>query len=97
MLRKPAALHRREALADRVDLHDIRTAGEKLRGDVLQFLARHKRAFKQSAAAAGEKKEHRIVRREGFGERERLARGGKRISVRHGVARLPADEAGDGT
>ena len=95
MTREPAALHRREAFADRVDLHDVRAAGEELRGDVLQFRARNERAFKKRAAAAGEKKEHRVVRREIFGERERLTRGGERVFVRHGVARLAADNAGD--
>ena len=95
MTREPAALHRREAFADRVDLHDVRAAGEKLRGDVLQFLARNERAFKKRAAPAGEKKEHRVVRREIFGERKRLARGGERVFVRHGVSRLAADNAGD--
>ena len=42
-LREASALDARKPLANRVHLHDVGTAGEKLAGDVLQFFAGNQR------------------------------------------------------
>ena len=59
-LGKAPALDRRQPLADRVDLPDIRSAGKQLLRDILQFFCRDQRLLKKRAAAAGEQEQHRI-------------------------------------
>ena len=48
---------------DAVYLHNIRTAGEQLSGDILQLLFGDQWKLKQSTAAAGQKKDNRVLLR----------------------------------
>ena len=60
-LGKSPALDGGQPLADGIYLHNVRPAGKKLVRDGLQFRPLHQRLFKQSAAAAGEQEQHRIL------------------------------------
>ena len=57
---KTSAFNSRQPLADGIDLHNIRTAGQQVFIDVIQFLRSDQRRFKQSAAAPGQKEQDRI-------------------------------------
>ncbi|KAF5063929.1 hypothetical protein DSECCO2_289300 [anaerobic digester metagenome] len=59
---KAPALYTAEPLTDGVHLHNIRSAGQELPSDALQFLRVHQRGFKEGGAASGEKKENGILR-----------------------------------
>ena len=93
---KPPAFHPGKPLAERVDLHNVRPAAEQLGGDVLQFLRRHGRRFKQGAAAAGQQEQHRILRGEVRGHGKGAFGGAEAVLVRHGMTRLANGEIADG-
>ena len=95
MLRKPPALDSGQPLADGVHLHNVRSAGKELIGDVLQFPARDKRLFKQGAAAAGKQKQHGILFGQPLYQRQSFFGGCKAVGIRHGMARLITAYAGD--
>ena len=88
--REAAALHRGQALADGVDLHNIRSTGQKLAGDVLQHLGIHQGLFKQRAAAAGEQEQHRILPGEARNQLQRRLGAGEGVVIRHRMTGLPA-------
>ena len=80
-----AALHGGEALADRVDLDNIRAAGEELLGDIPQLAQRDQRLLKQRAAAAGEQEEHGVVPAQILRQREGRRGRQDAVFVRHGM------------
>ena len=92
--REPPALDGRQPLADRVDLNNIRTAGQKRLCDGLQLLSGQQRFFKQRAAAAGEQKQHGVVRPQTADKRQRPLGGRKAVVVRHRMPCLAAGHAG---
>ena len=93
---KLAAFHRREPLPDGVDLHDVCPAGQELAGGVLQLTERDQGLFKEGAAAAGEKKQHRVVLPEIFRQRQGGFGGQDAVFIRHGMPCLKAAQPGDG-
>ena len=95
-LGEAAALDLGKALADGVDFHDVRAAGQQLAGDILQFLRRDERLFKQRAAAAGEEEEHRVLFRQVRHEIQRRPGAPEGVFIRYGMAGLEAGEVGDG-
>ena len=60
-LREAPALDGRKALAQRVNLHDVRAAGQHLPGEILQIRSRDERLFKQGRPAARQQKQHGVV------------------------------------
>ena len=64
-LRESSALDGRKPLPHRVHFHDVGAGSQQLIRDILQLRSRDQRAFKKSAAAAGEEKEHRIALAQG--------------------------------
>ena len=80
-----AALHGGEPLADRVDLDDVRAAGEELSGDVPQLVQRDQRLFEQRAAAAGEQEEHGVVLAQSLRQFEGSGGRPDAVLVRHGM------------
>ena len=92
--REPPALDGRQPLADRVDLDNIRAAGQKLLRDGLQLLSGQQRFFKQRTAAAGEQEQHGVVRPQTADKRQRPLGGRKAVVVRHRMPGLAAGHAG---
>ena len=95
--RKAAALDGGQTLADGVHLDDIRAAGKQLLRDILRLLKRHKRGLKQCGAAAGDEKQHAVLRRKPFRQRQRGLRCAHAVFVRHRVSGLKDLQAADGT
>ena len=59
-LREAAAFDGAQTLADRIDLHDVGTAGQKLTCDILQFFTADERFLEQGASTAGEHEQHGV-------------------------------------
>ena len=91
-----AAAKRPPSLADRVDLHDVRAAGEQLARDVGQLAAGDERCLEEGAAAAGEEEDHGVVRGEALHEVERGCRRAEGVFVRNGVSGFVALDARKG-
>ena len=94
-LGKAPALYSAEPLTNSVHFHDIRSAGQELLCHILKFVSRDQRLFKQGAAAAGQQKDHRIVRAQIPHQLQGFFRGGKAVFVGNRVARLVTGHAGD--
>ena len=84
VLREPPRLHAGEALADRIHLHNVRPAGQKLARDALLLLRCDERQLKKRRTAAGHQKQHRVLRRQPLRQSQRMAscRKGRRIRDR---------------
>ena len=78
-LGKPAALHSRKTLAQRVHFHDVRTAGQQLLCNVRHFFRRDQGAFKQRRTAAGQQEQHRVVFRQAADQLE--GAGGRTVGI----------------
>ena len=90
--REPPALHARKPLADRVHLHNVRTAGKELLRNVLQLLRRQQRLFQQRRTAAGQQKQHVVPCAEVLHRVQRQRRGAEAVLIRHGMPRLTDHE-----
>ena len=93
---KSAALDGGKPLADGVDFHNVRAAGEQLVRHILQHRPGNQRFFKQGAAAAGQQKQHGVLRLQSGNQIQRFLCAGKRILIRDGMSRLPAGKIGNG-
>ena len=92
---KLPALEAGEPLADGVDFHDVRPAGQELTGDILQFDERDQRFFKQGASPAGEEKQHRIVLTQALRQLQRRLPGKDAVLIRNGMPRLITAQSGN--
>mgnify|MGYP002549570009 CR=1 FL=1 len=93
---KAPALHRGEMLAERVDLHDIRPAGEELTRDAGDILQAHalQRHLKEGGTAAGYEEDDDILLREAVGQAQRLPGGFNAMGIRNGMPGLEDGHAG---
>ena len=92
---KTPAFYGRQPLADGIDLHDIGTASQQLLCDILQFIQRDQRLFQQGASPAGQKKHHRILRRQPLNKVKRRLRTPARAVIRDRVSALKAADMGN--
>ena len=96
MQREPPALDGGQPLADGIDLHNIRAAGEQLAGDILQLGKRHQRRLKQRRAAAGDEKQHAILLPQSARQLQRSLRGAEPGLIRHRMPGLKDLKRADG-
>ena len=90
------ALHGGKALADRVHLHDVGAAGQKLLGEVGQLLGGDEGLFKEGGTAAGEEKEDGVLRGQVLHQVNGGLGGPEGVLVGDGVAGLEDLQAADG-
>ena len=91
-----AALHCRKPLADGVDLDDIRAAGQKLGGDILQFLPGNQGLFKQGTAAAGQEEQHGVLLCQIGNQIQGYLGGGEAVFIGNGMPGFITGNAVDG-
>ena len=95
-LGKTAALYAGKALAEGVDLYNIRPADQQVVGEFFQIRGGDERLFKQSGTAAGKQEQHGVLCGQPADEVQRLLGGGKAVLVRDGVPGFPDGKVGDG-
>ena len=96
-LGKAAALDGGKMLANGVDLHDVRAAGQKLPCDLRAVVQRHafKRLLKERRAAAGDQENHLVLRGHAIRQRQRRPRRRHAGLVRNRVSGLVDGHARD--
>ena len=95
-LGKTAALYAGKALAEGVDLYNIRPADQQVVGEFFQIRGGDERFFKQSGTAAGKQEQHGVLCGQPADQVQRLLGGGKAVLVRDGVPGFPDGKVGDG-
>ena len=89
-----SALDGGETLADAVHLHDVRAAGQHLTGDVLQLFSGNQGQLEESAAAAGEQKDHRVIGAETVDQVQRFFCRREAVLIRDRMAGFKAADTG---
>ena len=86
--RKTSALDGGEALAQRVDLHDVGAAGQQLARDIGQLAGGDEGLLKERRAAAGKQEKHAVRFRQARYHLQRPGGGAVAVFIGDGMARL---------